>query len=102
MRHHGIQSPELRPRVACPPSIPEFPVKSERSVIPCKILAQLVNPEAGLAGLDLQKQLRGRQLIVEVEGCRSIRIANQMKSSIDLFAFRPQRLRSEEHTSELQ
>jgi hypothetical protein len=31
-------------------------------------LAQTIKPEAGIAGLDLQKQLRGCQLIVEVEG----------------------------------
>jgi hypothetical protein len=44
------------------------PGRRERSVISCQILAQTIKPEAGIAGLDLQKQLRGCQLIVEVEG----------------------------------
>ena len=59
------------------------------SIISRQVLVQLVNPENCVAGLDLQKQLRGRHLVVEVEGGRSIRIAHQLKILIDLLRFLP-------------
>jgi hypothetical protein len=41
--------------------------QNEASVMLCQILAQPRNSEVGIAGLDLQEQLRGCQLIREVE-----------------------------------
>ena len=43
--------------------------ESNQSVILCEVFAQVVNPEGGIAGLDLQEQLCCSQLVVEVKGC---------------------------------
>jgi hypothetical protein len=59
----------------------------EQSVIFSQIFAQARNSEVGIAGLDLQEQLRRCQLIREVESGRGDRIADQLKIFIDLSAF---------------
>jgi hypothetical protein len=69
-----------------------FSDETNQSVILCQVFAQAVNPEAGIAGLDFQEQLRCSQLVVKIKGCRSVCTANKLKISIDLSAFFLQRL----------
>ena len=66
---------------------PQLRAHDFSSIIPRQVFPQMVEPEAGIADLDLQKQLRRGKLIMKVKGRGSIGVGHVLKISANLSGF---------------